>query len=180
MRALVAALAVAPIACAHDSHRSTIAAATALPAPPRAADRAAAPKPWKIAAPPQVAHATAPALPPAPAFSVASAASPAASAAAPSASRTPKIYSVVVQPSVVHTGDAVSWIVRTSHDVVSVSAHVSAYTLPLRQQGAGRFFLGFTIPSNVPPIFHGTYSLELTARTQSGATAVRTVPMIFQ
>lgn len=94
--------------------------------------------------------------------------------------RTPKIYSVLVQPSVVHSGQYVSWIVRTSHDVVTVSAHVSVYTLPLRREGAGRFFLGFTIPSNVPPIFHGTYSLQLTARTQSGATAVRTVPMIFQ
>jgi len=126
------------------------------------------------------ARAATPSFSPVPAMRVAVAPLPAASPAAPMPNRTPKIYSVLVQPSVVHSGQYVSWIVRTSHDVVTVSAHVSVYTLPLRREGAGRFFLGFTIPSNVPPIFHGTYSLQLTARTQSGATAVRTVPMIFQ
>lgn len=120
---------------------------------------------------------TPPTLPPAPHLTAAPV--PSAAAAAPETGG-PKILSVTTDPSVVHTGESVTWTVRTSADVVSVTAHVSAYTLPLQQQHPGQFFLGFTIPSSVPAIFHGTYTLELTARSQSGASATRSVPMVFQ
>lgn len=151
---------------------------SALAACTHSATTQAAPTPSAIALGVQAVStptALRPTLPPAPALSVAPLA-----VAASSAPAGPRILSVATSPSIVHSGDAVTWNVRTSADVVSVTAHVSAYTLPLQPQGPGRFFLGFTIPSTVPAVFHGTYSLELTARTQSGATSKRDVPMVFQ
>jgi hypothetical protein len=80
----------------------------------------------------------------------------------------------------VHDGQRVVWDVRTSPDVVSVTANVSAYSLPLVRQEAGHFALYFAIPANVPGVFHGTYNLSVVARTSSGATAARTVSVTFQ
>jgi hypothetical protein len=171
MRALASTLAAtlvasALVACAHRS--TTQAGTTPAPAP--------APATPLVTQPVTTSNPTVRAtLPPAPALSAAPVVVTASSDPAG-----PRIISVATSPSIVHSGEAVTWNVRTSTDVVSVTAHVSAYTLPLQPQGPGRFFLGFTIPSTVPAVFHGTYSLELTARTQSGATSKRDVPMIFQ
>ncbi|GAC1542619.1 MAG: hypothetical protein NVS3B16_07800 [Vulcanimicrobiaceae bacterium] len=80
----------------------------------------------------------------------------------------------------VHAGENVTWDVRTTRDIVSVSAHVSAYTIPLQRTGSGRFALSFTVPANVPAFFHGTYNLDVTGETSAGSTAKRTVSMTFQ
>lgn len=92
----------------------------------------------------------------------------------------PRILSVATSPDVVHAGEHAVWDVRTSPDVVSVTATVSVYTLTLVRRAAGRFALDFAVPSNVPGFFHGTYNLQIVARTESGATAARTVSLIFQ
>ncbi len=85
-----------------------------------------------------------------------------------------------MSPSVVHAGDNVVWNVRTTPDIVTVTAHVSAYTLPLQKLGPGRFALNFTVPANVPAVFHGTYALEVTATAGGGATAKSAVSMTFR
>jgi hypothetical protein len=127
-----------------------------------------------------------PALVPAPAGSrqAAATAAPAsaAPATAPAASAAPaaQILSVNTSPSVVHAGENVSWDVRTTTDIVAVTAHVSAYTIPLQRTAPGRFALNFTVPSNVPAFFHGTYNLDVTGESSGGATAKRTVSMTFQ
>ena len=69
---------------------------------------------------------------------------------------------------------------RTSTDIVSVSAHVATYVIPLRRASAGRFVLNFVVPSNVPSFFHGTYALDVIGATSGGATAKRTVSMTFR
>lgn len=91
-----------------------------------------------------------------------------------------QILSVNTAPSVVHAGESVNWDVRTTPDIVAVTAHVSAYNIPLHRTAPGRFALNFTVPSNVPAIFHGTYNLDVTGQTTAGATTKRTVSMTFQ
>jgi len=91
----------------------------------------------------------------------------------------PAIYAVT-SPGVIHNGEAVTWSVATSRDVVAVSAHVSVYSFPFASAGGGRFFVSFSVPADVPPIFHGTYSMNVVARSRSGATAERTVNVTFQ
>ncbi len=91
-----------------------------------------------------------------------------------------QILSVRTSPSVVHAGESITWDVRTTADIVAVTAHVSAYTIPLKRTRPGHFGLSFTVPSNVPAFFHGTYNLDVTGETTRGATAKRTVSMTFQ
>lgn len=107
---------------------------------------------------------------------------PAAATAVPVASTTAAAMQIlsVDSPSVVHAGQHVSWAVRTTSDIVTVTAHIAAYTIPLQRTAPGRFALGFDVPSNVPAIFHGTYSLDVVGQSGSGATAKRTVSMSFQ
>jgi hypothetical protein len=92
----------------------------------------------------------------------------------------PQILSVATSPGIVHGGEHAIWDVRTSPDVVSVTATVDAYTLTLVRRSAGRFGLDFAVPDNVPGVFHGTYNLQIVARSGTGATAARTVSVIFQ
>ena len=107
--------------------------------------------------------------------------------AAPVASATPtvgptgpQILSVVVSPAVIHAGEAVVWDVRTTGDIVRVAANVTAYHLPLQRAGRGHFVLNFTVPSNVPGFFHGTYALDVRGETAQGASASRRVSLVFQ
>ncbi len=92
----------------------------------------------------------------------------------------PQVLSVVVSPRVIHAGQTVAWVVRTTDDVVSVAAHVSAYNLPMQRTGPGRFTLNFTIPPNVPGFFHGTYNLDVRGENASGASADRRVSLVFE
>jgi hypothetical protein len=91
----------------------------------------------------------------------------------------PAIYAVS-SPGVIHDGEAVTWSVATSRDVIAVSGHVSVYNFPFTSAGGGRFFVSFSVPADVPPLFHGTYSMNVIARSRSGATAERTVNVTFQ
>jgi hypothetical protein len=191
IRALVLAVAVAAaslVACARtatsDATSREAPQAVAAPASARTSDPAiaaasASQAPRAAATSRAAATPRATAIPSAGSVAAAPVPSPSAALAA-SRSDGPKIIAVATKPSIVHTGDAVAWSVRTSPDVVSVTAHVSVYTLPLQRRGSGNFYLAFTIPSTVPAVFHGTYTLELTARTQSGSSATRAVPMVFQ
>lgn len=92
----------------------------------------------------------------------------------------PQILSVVVSPAVIHAGEAVVWDVRTTGDIVRVAANVTAYHLPLQRAGRGHFVLNFTVPSNVPGFFHGTYALDVRGETAQGASASRRVSLVFQ
>ena len=91
----------------------------------------------------------------------------------------PQIVSVS-SPAVVHDGESATWRVRTTRDVVSVSAHVSFYTFELQEEAPGRFTVSFTIPPGVPPFFHGAYSMDIRAQGRDGVTVDRTVPVIFE
>ncbi|GAC1441849.1 MAG: hypothetical protein NVSMB59_02960 [Vulcanimicrobiaceae bacterium] len=119
---------------------------------------------------------------PAPGASAAGArASDAKAAAAPSpVASGPQIISVVASPAVVHAGQTVSWDVRTTPDIVSVAASVSAYHLPLQRSGPGHFVLNFAIPPNVPWFFHGNYTLDVHGQTAGGAGADRQVSLSFR
>ena len=92
----------------------------------------------------------------------------------------PLIESLSATPAVVRGGDTVSWNVRTTPDVVAVSARVNIYTVQLQRAAAGRFGVSFRVPSDVPPFFHGRYTVVVTARTQSGETAQGSFVMDFQ
>ncbi len=92
----------------------------------------------------------------------------------------PRIISVLATPAVIHAGETVAWDVRTTPDIVSVAANVTAYHLPLQRMEPGHFVLNFTVPSNVPAIFHGTYSLDVRGETASGASADRRVSLVFE
>ncbi len=130
----------------------------------------------------------------APAVAAATAAAPLVGAAVPAPAVTkrvpaspvraarvgPRILAVATSPSIVHSGEHAVWDVRTSPDVVSVTATVDAYTLTLVRRAAGRFGLDFAVPNNVPGFFHGTYNLQIVARTESGVSVARTVSVIFQ
>jgi hypothetical protein len=92
----------------------------------------------------------------------------------------PAIISASAFPSVVHGGDDVTWDVRTTSDVVAVDAQVQLASFPLQRVRPGRFGLVFHVPAGVPPAFHGSYAVELTARTSSGASATRRVELRFE
>jgi len=177
-RALVAFAALLALGIGGCAQRRTerVATTAVVTVPSATAKRAAdAPAgPALVPAPAGSRQAAATAAPATPA-SAAPATAPAASAA-PAA----QILSVNTSPSVVHAGENVSWDVRTTTDIVAVTAHVSAYTIPLQRTAPGRFALNFTVPSNVPAFFHGTYNLDVTGESSGGATAKRTVSMTFQ
>lgn len=170
-RALVAFAALLALGIGGCAQRRTegVATTAVVTVPSAAAKRAAAAP--AVPAPAGSRQAAATAAP----ASAALATAPAASAA-PAA----QILSVNTSPSVVHAGENVSWDVRTTTDIVAVTAHVSAYTIPLQRTAPGRFALNFTVPSNVPAFFHGTYNLDVTGESSGGATAKRTVSMTFQ
>jgi hypothetical protein len=169
------ALAVLPFAgCARAPQA---AGPTASPAAASEASRSAAQRPPERASAPRATALEVPRAPAIPAPSPDSAPSSVAPLVTPSG---PQIISISTSPSIVRDGAHVVWSVRTSADVVSVTAQVSAYTLPLVRQAAGRFELAFAVPSNIPSFFHGTYNLLVTARSRSGATADRTVSVVFE
>lgn len=97
----------------------------------------------------------------------------------PSASA-PHILTIATAPKVVHEGDVVRWTVRTSPDVVAVSAHVLAYSFALQRRAPGSFSLAFTVPKGVPFFFHRTYDLNVVARNAAGATATTVIGIPFQ
>ena len=105
---------------------------------------------------------------------------PRANATVTAAAAAPAILSVSVSPSTVHEGDTVSWQARTTADVTSVEAHVRVATLPFQRQAPGNFTMGFTIPQSVPPIFHGSYSVDVVGHTAAGATVSRSVSIDFR
>ena len=189
---LVAALA----ACTRSASTESNAAASAPPAvaqqEPGASQGPASPVPVASGATvaPAASVATPAASPAPPLASAANAsaapvgapsASPPATTVVPSPAATgPRIVSVSATPSVVHDGDTVHWDVRTSPDVVAVSAKVATYGFNLQRSGPGHFTLGFAIPHGVPFFFHRTYTLDVVARDAAGATANTTISLAFQ
>ena len=113
------------------------------------------------------------------ASSVAAPASPATPAPSPVASG-PQIYSLSATPAVVHAGEQVSFAARTTDDIASVTAFVSAYSLPFTRTSPGRFALAFAVPPNVPGLFHGTYAMNVVARSAQGASVSRSISITFQ
>jgi hypothetical protein len=83
-------------------------------------------------------------------------------------------------PAIVHSGDTLVWNVRTTPDVVDVVAHVTVYAFRLQKHARGLYVLSFTIPPGVPGFFHGTYTLDLVARSASGAEATTKQAVVFQ
>ncbi len=179
MRALVAlvTLAAVQLGCAHASARDTQPPASVAQAPASVAlaSPVATPRTAPVAVVPSVAAATV----------VAATAQPSVAVAEPKAAAVatpvgPQILSVVASPTVIRAGQTVSWDVRTTHDIVTVAANVSAYHLPLQRFGPGHFVLNFTVPANVPGIFHGTYDLDVHGETAAGASADRRVSLEFR
>jgi hypothetical protein len=110
----------------------------------------------------------------------ASAATAPASAASAATPADPAILSASALPAVVHEGDTVTWDVHTTRDVVAVEVHVQLASFTLQRDRPGHFGLAFHVPAGVSPLFHGTYSVELTARTSAGASAKRTLKLRFE
>jgi hypothetical protein len=128
---------------------------------------------------PGIANGVTPARPtdaPAPATS----ASPEASPGSVPAVTGPQILAVTQSSAVVHAGESVAFSAKTSPDVATVTAKVSAYTLPFVRTAPGRFALSFAIPSNVPGMFHGTYSMSIVASEKDGASVSRSIEITFQ
>jgi hypothetical protein len=92
----------------------------------------------------------------------------------------PKIYSVSATPHVAHAGDSVKWDAHVSPDVVSVTARVAVYTFSLYPVRSGHFGEVFRIPRDVPPFFHGNYSVTVTASNANGDSVSRSIALRFQ
>jgi hypothetical protein len=92
----------------------------------------------------------------------------------------PRILSLRATPAVVHSGQSVVWDVRTTPDVVSVDAKVSVYGLKLVKQAPGHFGLSFAIPNGVPWFFHGIYDLDVSAHSNTGEIAHRSISLTFE
>jgi hypothetical protein len=92
----------------------------------------------------------------------------------------PAILGVTVTPAVAHEGDTISWDVLTTQDVSGVQVRVKVAVLNMVQIAPGHFSLAFQIPRSLPPFFHGTYAVEVVARTGAGAQTTRTVTMALQ
>ena len=92
----------------------------------------------------------------------------------------PKIYSVSATPKIAHAGDSVKWDAHVSPDVVTVTARVAVYSFSLYPTHSGHFGEVFSIPKDVPPFFHGNYSVTLTATTAYGQTASRSIALRFE
>ncbi|MGP6159335.1 MAG: hypothetical protein ACLPYS_17830 [Vulcanimicrobiaceae bacterium] len=166
---------VAPAAAPASASVPVSATARALVAASSAPRRAAAPpKPAPIA---PAATASQPSGGPA---SSAPGARPGPSQSASPAAAGPAILSASALPTVVHEGQTVTWDVHTTTDVVAVDAHVQLASFALRRDRPGHFGLAFQVPSGVPPIFHGTYAVQLTARNSSGASVTRTLELRFE
>jgi hypothetical protein len=113
---------------------------------------------------------------PLPAASVSSQPSPGVAPAAAG----PQILALTQSSAVVHAGESIAFSARTSPDVATVTAKVSAYTLPFVRTAPGRFSLSFAIPPNVPGLFHGTYSMSIVASEKDGASVSRALEITFQ
>ncbi len=87
---------------------------------------------------------------------------------------------VATSPAIAHTGDVVNWTVLTTPDVSAVSAHVYIYTIPLHRVESGHFAITFSIPHNVPALFHGRYRVSLTATNGSGKSAQSSFVLEFR
>ncbi len=146
------------------------AAASQAPLAPHASAPAAGPSPVPATAAPGAPSTAAP-----PTAAPATPATP-----APATPSAPQILSLSVTPSVVHAGGSVAFDARTTPDIANVTAFVSAYTLPFTRTAAGRFALAFAIPASVPGVFHGTYTMNVVARSASGASTSRTIAVTFQ
>ncbi len=92
----------------------------------------------------------------------------------------PKIYSVSATPRIAHAGDSVKWDAHVSPDVVSVTARVAVYTFSLYPVRDGHFGEVFRIPRDVPPFFHGNYSVTVTATNANGDSVSRSIALRFQ
>jgi hypothetical protein len=92
----------------------------------------------------------------------------------------PTIYSVSATPRIAHAGDSVKWDAHVSLDVVTVTARVAVYTFSLYPTHSGHFGEVFSIPRDVPPFFHGNYSVTLTATSANGQTASRSIALRFE
>jgi hypothetical protein len=157
---------------------------------------AAAPVATAVASARQPEPSAARAAPPAAKSAATSAAAPASSATAPAPSAAPpapsvtpapsplatgpQIYSLSATPTVVHAGQQVSFSARTTDDIASVTAFVSAYSLPFTRTSPGRFALAFAVPANVPGFFRGTYAMNVVARSAQGASVSRSISITFQ
>ncbi len=165
LRALVACGALALVAgCAHDDRAATTVAQSSHAI--------------ESQAPSGIANGAAPV-----ATGVASPAASASSEASPGAVQAatgPQILAVTQSSAVVHAGESVAFSAKTSPDVATVTAKVSAYTLPFVRTAPGRFALSFAIPPNVPGMFHGTYSMSIVASEKSGASVSRSIEITFQ
>jgi hypothetical protein len=170
-------------ACTHTANGTSasagaIATPTASAIPARASQAPSTPGSARASSAPQAAPPAGPATG-APVSTVAPAATgaPAAASATPAG---PQILSLSVTPSVVHAGGSVAFAARTTPDIANVTAFVSAYTLPFTRTSAGRFSLAFAIPASVPGVFHGTYTMNVVARSANGASASRSIAVTFQ
>jgi glucose/arabinose dehydrogenase len=165
LRALVACGALALVAgCAHDDRAAkTVAQSSqALESqPPSGIANGAAPVATGVASP---APSTSPEAPP----------------GSVSAAAGPQILAVTQSSAVVHAGESVAFSAKTSPDVATVTAKVSAYSLPFVRTAPGRFALSFAIPPNVPGMFHGTYSMSIVASEKDGASVSRSIEITFQ
>lgn len=71
------------------------------------------------------------------------------------------------------------WDVRTTADIVRVTASTTMIVLPLQRFSPGHFGLTFSIPHGVPGFFHGTYNMDVSAVSAGGTTLHRGIALTF-
>lgn len=88
----------------------------------------------------------------------------------------PKILSIQISETTVHSGDTVSGTVVTSSNVASVEVRVAGYSASLPKIGVGRFALNYRL-GNLPFFVHGTYDMQVIARNARGDSARQSLPI---
>ena len=96
----------------------------------------------------------------------------------PAPTPAPEIYSVS-SPGVVHAGQTVSGVVRTSPDVVAVTARVGIFKRSLVRESPGIFTLVVALPSSVPWFVRRRWTITIEARNAHGETTSRREPVVF-
>jgi hypothetical protein len=91
----------------------------------------------------------------------------------------PKIFSVKIEPPVLHSGETVHGTVVTPSNVASVELRFAGYSTTMIKTSPGHFAFSYQLP-NVPFFLKNTYTVTVIARNTRGDKAEKIVPITIE
>jgi hypothetical protein len=82
----------------------------------------------------------------------------------------PQILSIRLDPTEVSAGSTVHAYVRTTTQVIAVTAIAAGQSIPVPQVSLGEFATSTTLPPLLPPFVHGSIMVTFVARDARGRT----------